>query len=81
MRVMLPHHATGVAIEVAPAEAATLVRDGSPPVTTNHPSDVPCPLPRRIVLEALKPTSFTRQALQSRESIAEQRPIGSIPNC
>ena len=30
------------------AEAATLVRDGSPPVTANHPSDVPCPLPRRI---------------------------------
>ena len=29
-------------------EAATLVRDGSPPVTTNHPSGVPCPLPRRI---------------------------------
>src|SRR5215510_3982463 len=26
------------------AEAATLVRDGSPPVTANHPSDVPCPL-------------------------------------
>jgi len=29
-------------------EAATLVRDGSPPVTTNHLSDVPRPLPRRI---------------------------------
>src|ERR1700730_18310297 len=25
-----------------------LVRDGSPPVTANHPSDVPYPLPRRI---------------------------------
>src|ERR1700730_1459479 len=25
-----------------------LVRDGSPPVTTNHPTDVPYPLPRRI---------------------------------
>jgi hypothetical protein len=29
-------------------EAATLALDGSPPVTTNHPTDVPCPLPRRI---------------------------------
>ena len=26
----------------------TLVRDGSPTVTANHPTDVPCPLPRRI---------------------------------
>jgi hypothetical protein len=26
-------------------EAATLALDGSPPVTANHPSDVPCPLP------------------------------------
>src|SRR3984957_16391612 len=29
-------------------EAATLALDGSPPVTANHLSDVPCPLPRRI---------------------------------
>lgn len=29
-------------------ETATLALDGSPPVTTNHLSDVPCPLPRRI---------------------------------
>ena len=29
-------------------EAATLALDGSPPVTANHPTDVPCPLPRRI---------------------------------
>src|SRR6266851_368931 len=29
-------------------EAATLTRNGSPPITTNHPSDVLCPLPRRI---------------------------------
>src|SRR4029077_4456804 len=29
-------------------EAATLPNDGSPPITTNHLSDVPCPLPRRI---------------------------------
>jgi hypothetical protein len=28
-------------------QAATLVGDGSPPVTTNHFSDVPRPLPRR----------------------------------
>jgi hypothetical protein len=29
-------------------EAATLALDGFPSVTTNHPTDVPCPLPRRI---------------------------------
>ena len=29
-------------------EAATLARNGSPPITTNHLSDVPCLLPRRI---------------------------------
>src|SRR5205809_8125112 len=29
-------------------EAATLASDGSPPITTNHLSDVPCQLPRRI---------------------------------
>ena len=29
-------------------EAATLARNGSPLTTTNHPSDVLCPLPRRI---------------------------------
>jgi hypothetical protein len=29
-------------------EAATLARNGSPPLTTNHLSNVPCPLPRRI---------------------------------
>ena len=29
-------------------EAATLTRNGSPPITTKHPSDVLCPLPRRI---------------------------------
>src|SRR5262249_31898249 len=28
-------------------EAATLATNGSPLTTTNHPSDVPCPLPRR----------------------------------
>ena len=39
------------------AEAATLVRDGSPPVTANHPSDVPCPLPRRITWVRVSITS------------------------
>src|SRR6202011_4979826 len=39
------------------AEAATLVRDGSPPVTTNHPSDVPSPLPRRIAWVRMSITS------------------------
>src|SRR5258708_3010788 len=39
------------------AEAATLVRDGSPPVTANHPSDVPCPLPRRIAWVRVSITS------------------------
>jgi hypothetical protein len=29
-------------------EAATLARDGSPPITRTTFSDVPCPLPRRI---------------------------------
>jgi hypothetical protein len=29
-------------------EAATLTRDGSPPITTNHHAYVSCPLPRRI---------------------------------
>jgi hypothetical protein len=29
-------------------EAATLATDGSPLMTTNHLSNVPCPLPRRI---------------------------------
>ncbi len=29
-------------------EAATLARDGPPPITRNHLSNVPCPLPRRI---------------------------------
>ena len=29
-------------------EAATLTRDGPPPIYSNHLSDVPCPLPRRI---------------------------------
>src|SRR5215208_4977830 len=29
-------------------EAATLAHDGPPPITRNHLSNVPCPLPRRI---------------------------------
>ena len=34
-----------------------LVRDGSPPVTANHPSDVPYPLPRRIAWVRVSITS------------------------
>src|SRR6202163_5067541 len=30
---------------------------GLPPVTTNHPTDVPCPLPRRIAWVRLSITS------------------------
>jgi hypothetical protein len=37
-----------VAAASSDVEAATLTRNGSPPITTNHPSDVLCPLPRRI---------------------------------
>jgi hypothetical protein len=37
-----------VAVAFRNVEAATLARNGSPPLTTNHLSDVPCPLPRRI---------------------------------
>ena len=37
-----------VAAACRDVEAATLARNGSPPITTNHPSDVLCPLPRRI---------------------------------
>jgi hypothetical protein len=37
-----------VATACRDVEAATLANDGSPPITTNHLSDVPCPLPRRI---------------------------------
>src|SRR5277367_3131729 len=46
--LLLPRPTPAVTTAWCDAEAATLVRDGSPPVTTNHPSDVPCPLPRRI---------------------------------
>lgn len=49
-------------------EAATLARDGSPPITRNHHSDVPCPLPRRIERVRLSiasplmlPTPFDRR--------------------
>src|SRR5215510_7647722 len=37
-----------VAAARSDVEAATLARNGSPLTTTNHPSDVLCPLPRRI---------------------------------
>src|SRR5262245_34044291 len=46
--LLLPRPTPAVTTACCDAEAATLVRDGSPPVTANHPSDVPCPLPRRI---------------------------------
>ena len=34
-----------------------LVRDGSPPVTANHPFDVPYPLPRRVAWVRVSITS------------------------
>jgi hypothetical protein len=37
-----------VAAAQSDVEAATLARNGSPPLTTNHLSGVPCLLPRRI---------------------------------
>ena len=37
-----------MAVACRDVEAATLTRDGSPPITRIHLSDVPCPLPRRI---------------------------------
>jgi hypothetical protein len=37
-----------VAAAQSDVEAATFARNGSPPLTTNHLSDVPCLLPRRI---------------------------------
>ena len=47
--VILPRPTPAMAAAVRDVEAATLALDGSPPVTANHPTDVPCPLPRRIV--------------------------------
>ena len=46
--LLLPRPTPAVAAALRDVEAATLARNGSPPLTTNHPSDVPCPLPRRI---------------------------------
>src|SRR5216683_3129260 len=46
--LLLPRPTPAMAAAFRDVEAATLALDGSPPVTTNHPSDVPCPLPRRI---------------------------------
>mgnify|MGYP003541530896 CR=1 FL=1 len=37
-----------MAVAFRNVEDATLASDGSPPITTNQLSDVPCPLPRRI---------------------------------
>jgi hypothetical protein len=53
----LPRPTPTVTTAYCDAEAATLVRDGSPPVTANHPSDVPCPLPRRIAWVRVSITS------------------------
>src|SRR6266705_5805601 len=46
--LLLPRPTPAVAAARSGVEAATLARNGSPPITTNHLSDVPCPLPRRI---------------------------------
>src|ERR1700682_2638364 len=44
--VIRPRPTPAMAAALRDVEAATLALDGSPPVTANHPSDVPCPLPR-----------------------------------
>ena len=46
--LLLPRPTPAVAAARSGVEAATLARNGSPPITTNHLSDVPCPLPWRI---------------------------------
>src|SRR5262245_10530971 len=46
--LLRPCPTSAMTITRGDVEAATLATDGSPPVTTNHLSDVPCPLPRRI---------------------------------
>src|ERR1700730_15887427 len=46
--VIRPRPTPAMAAALRDVEAATLALDGSPPVTANHPTDVPCPLPRRI---------------------------------
>src|SRR5271169_4147094 len=55
--LLLPRPTPAVTTARCDAEAATLVRDGSPPVTTNHPTDVPYPLPRRIAWVRVSITS------------------------
>jgi hypothetical protein len=40
--VIRPRPTPAMAAALRDVEAATLTLDGSPPVTTNHPSDVPC---------------------------------------
>jgi len=47
--------------------------DGSPPLTTNHPSDVPCPLPRRL--------KRVRVSISSRLCSLPQMAGGSAPHC
>jgi hypothetical protein len=63
-------------------EAATLTPNGSPPITRNHLSNVPCPLPRRIERVRLSIASpLTASALSlSRPAQASLtlRPAGSL---
>jgi hypothetical protein len=53
------HPRRPLAAALRDVEAATLALDGSPPVTANHPTDVPCPLPRRIAWVRVSITSHT----------------------
>jgi len=46
--VIRPCPTPAVAAALRDVEAATLTTNGSPPINSNHLSDVPCPLPRRI---------------------------------
>ena len=46
--LLLPRPTPAVAAALRDVEAATLAHNRSPPITTNHLSDVPCLLPRRI---------------------------------
>src|SRR5215510_13879664 len=55
--LLLPRPTPAVTTACCDAEAATLVHDGSPPVTANSPSNVPCPLPRRIAWVRVSITS------------------------
>src|SRR5580704_650306 len=55
--VIRPRPTPAMAAALRDVEAATLALDGSPPVTTNHPTDVPYPLPRRIAWVRVSITS------------------------